>query len=233
MGKSFIVSTNSELFASGFIARIKSDLGITPVDYSDLYELRQPEDKQSIGIESVQELKIWSFTKPYRAPNKLAIIWTAEILTIEAQNAALKILEEPPESTHLVLITSNHSMLLSTIQSRCELVLDPETRHSEVDLKEFIAADLLDRLTLMESFEKIKDSSLKHREQEEFLVALLNYCRAEIRKKIGAGHEEEAKVWVQNATIINTVQKMLTGRVPAKACFDYLIVNLELSPKMV
>ena len=43
-------------------------------------------------------------------------------MTIEAQNALLKTLEEPPEYAIIILITSNKESLLDTIKSRCEII---------------------------------------------------------------------------------------------------------------
>ena len=43
-------------------------------------------------------------------------------MTIRAQNALLKTLEEPPEYAIIILITSNKEALLDTIKSRCEII---------------------------------------------------------------------------------------------------------------
>ena len=53
---------------------------------------------------------------------KIYIINQAESMTIEAQNALLKTLEEPPEYAIIILITSNKESLLDTIKSRCEII---------------------------------------------------------------------------------------------------------------
>jgi len=72
--------------------------------------------KNSIGIEKVKNLidflNLTSFSK------KFGIIDEAELLTFEAQNALLKILEEPPKNSHLILITSFPGKLLETVLSR-------------------------------------------------------------------------------------------------------------------
>ena len=57
--------------------------------------------------------------KPYSGPHKIYIINEAEKMTIQAQNALLKTLEEPPEYTVILLLTSNIDSLLPTILSRC------------------------------------------------------------------------------------------------------------------
>ncbi len=57
--------------------------------------------------------------KPYSSPYKVYIMNEAEKMTIQAQNAILKTLEEPPEYAVIILLTSNVDSLLPTILSRC------------------------------------------------------------------------------------------------------------------
>ncbi len=57
--------------------------------------------------------------KPYSAVHKVYIINEAEKMTIQAQNAILKTLEEPPEYAVIILLTANVNSLLPTILSRC------------------------------------------------------------------------------------------------------------------
>lgn len=60
--------------------------------------------------------------KPYSSPYKIYIINEAEKMTVQAQNALLKTLEEPPEYVVLILLTANVNALLPTILSRCVLL---------------------------------------------------------------------------------------------------------------
>ncbi|MGN0166795.1 MAG: DNA polymerase III subunit delta' [Acetatifactor sp.] len=57
--------------------------------------------------------------KPYSGPHKVYIINEAEKMTVQAQNAILKTLEEPPEYAVILLLTTNVNSLLPTILSRC------------------------------------------------------------------------------------------------------------------
>lgn len=57
--------------------------------------------------------------KPYSGPYKVYIINEAEKMTIQAQNALLKTLEEPPAYAVILLLVSNQNALLPTIVSRC------------------------------------------------------------------------------------------------------------------
>ncbi len=57
--------------------------------------------------------------KPYSSPYKVYIVNEAEKMTVQAQNAILKTLEEPPEYAVILLLTTNVNSLLPTILSRC------------------------------------------------------------------------------------------------------------------
>lgn len=76
----------------------------------------------SIGIEDIKQMQKKIFLKPIKSEQKAIIIDEAELLTIEAQNALLKILEEPPAHTLILLSTSTKETLLPTILSRCQVI---------------------------------------------------------------------------------------------------------------
>ena len=57
--------------------------------------------------------------KPYSSPKKIYILNEGEKMTVQAQNALLKTLEEPPEYAVILILTTNVDSLLPTILSRC------------------------------------------------------------------------------------------------------------------
>ncbi len=76
-------------------------------------------DGDSIKIEDVREMMRNISQVPFEGKRKIAILDNAEALTIQAANALLKTLEEPPEKTHIFLISSNPGKLPLTLKSRC------------------------------------------------------------------------------------------------------------------
>mgnify|MGYP004597069815 CR=1 FL=1 len=77
-------------------------------------------EKASLGVDEIrQKLCNTMDIKPFSSPYKIYIVPEAETMTVEAQNALLKTIEEPPEYGVVILLTSNISELLPTIQSRC------------------------------------------------------------------------------------------------------------------
>ena len=74
----------------------------------------------TISIDEIREQVIHDVAvKPYCSQNKIYIIPDAEMMTVQAHNALLKTIEEPPEYAVIMLLTSNADALLPTIQSRC------------------------------------------------------------------------------------------------------------------
>ena len=77
-------------------------------------------ERNSLGVEEIREQLCNTMDiKPFSSPYKIYIVMEAERMTEAAQNALLKTIEEPPEYGVVILLTSNISELLSTIQSRC------------------------------------------------------------------------------------------------------------------
>lgn len=90
--------------------------------HPDLLEVQRPDDKQDLPVQAVRELCDWFALKPMRGPGKVAILDDADHLTVEASNAFLKTLEEPPPGAVLVLVATAVEILLPTILSRCQVV---------------------------------------------------------------------------------------------------------------
>ncbi len=106
-----------ELFAKYIICRGECK---DPSLLNEVLRVR-PEGK-SIGISQIRELIDRISLKPFAAAWRLVVIEEAESLTPEAANALLKTLEEPPESTYFLLMTSSPSSLPLTVLSRCLLL---------------------------------------------------------------------------------------------------------------
>ncbi|MDD3279270.1 MAG: DNA polymerase III subunit delta' C-terminal domain-containing protein [Lachnospiraceae bacterium] len=89
------------------------------------------EKPNSIGIEEIREQLVDDVgIKPYNSPYKIYIVNDAQKLTLQAQNAILKTIEEPPVYAIIMLLTDNADAFLPTITSRCvTLSLKPVADH--------------------------------------------------------------------------------------------------------
>lgn len=84
----------------------------------DLVIVSEEAGKSSIGIETVRNMQEDMLTAPLYGNKKVYILEHSERLTVQAQNALLKTLEEPPPYVLLILLCTNVSILLDTIRSR-------------------------------------------------------------------------------------------------------------------
>lgn len=83
----------------------------------------QHEKPNTISVDDIREqVNNDIVIKPYSGPYKIYIIPDAELLTVQAQNALLKTIEEPPEYAVIFLLTENAESLLPTIMSRCVML---------------------------------------------------------------------------------------------------------------
>jgi DNA polymerase-3 subunit delta' len=81
---------------------------------------RSEKVKDSIGIEQVRELGSFMAMKSHHGGFKIAILKPADKLNMNASNALLKTLEEPPQGALLILSSSRPSRLPATVLSRCQ-----------------------------------------------------------------------------------------------------------------
>ena len=79
-------------------------------------------DKSTLRIDQIRSLLSTLAMKPFNARQRVVIIEKAQSLTAEAGNALLKILEEPPPDTIIILIARRKTDLLPTIVSRCRCI---------------------------------------------------------------------------------------------------------------
>lgn len=78
------------------------------------------EKPNSIGVENIREQLVSDIMiKPYSGSYKVYIVPDAEKMTVQAQNALLKTIEEPPAYVVILLLATNADILLPTILSRC------------------------------------------------------------------------------------------------------------------
>ncbi|WP_027623574.1 DNA polymerase III subunit delta' [Clostridium lundense] len=90
-------------------------------EYADIIEFRLLKNKKSIGVEELKSIIREINTKPYEGDKKVIIIHNADSMTVEAQNAFLKTVEEPPKGIFILLLCEKVENLLDTIKSRCQI----------------------------------------------------------------------------------------------------------------
>lgn len=79
----------------------------------------EPNDKGNIRIEAARDLVDRAAYRPFEGRRRVAIVDQADALEPGAQNALLKLLEEPPAGSAFMLVTAYPDLLLPTVRSRC------------------------------------------------------------------------------------------------------------------
>jgi DNA polymerase-3 subunit delta' len=94
--------------------------GIIWTDHPDVGMVVAP--KRLLLVEQMRQIEREANFRPYEGKARLFLIEDADKLNDPSANALLKILEEPPHTSHIVLLTSRPAMLLPTIRSRCQMI---------------------------------------------------------------------------------------------------------------
>lgn len=92
----------------------------------DWYQLIGIEKKQGlISVHEAQDIVRKLSLKSYEGGYKVMLIWMAEKMNMEAANKLLKLIEEPPAKTVLLLVAEDEGQILQTIRSRCQVLHFP------------------------------------------------------------------------------------------------------------
>src|SRR5882724_232751 len=160
------------------------------------------QNTQSIGIEDIKQMQKKVFLKPIKSQTKAIIVEDAQLLTIEAQNALLKILEEPPEHTIIILSTASKEALLPTILSRCFIIELEETAFQLSEKEKTEYEIFINNLSEWGIDEQLKKAELLAKEKEKALLWLTKLIIF-LREKMLAQPEEKAYF-----LLINTFLKL-------------------------
>jgi len=120
-------------------------------------------ESQPFGIDNVRDLEKWAIGKPFIGETKVSLIVTKSI-THEAQNALLKVLEEPPAGTYIFINLENIGGLLPTFISRIMFLDIPQiSEKNEKPIEntghKFINSKIKDKLAVVRALAKKEDNS--------------------------------------------------------------------------
>lgn len=99
----------------------------------DIHMLTVEEGKKTIGVDEVRDFFATASLTPSVLDFKAYIIDKADTLTLQAQNALLKIIEEPPSYTYIFLLCENSEKLLPTVRSRAQKIIMQAFEASEIE----------------------------------------------------------------------------------------------------
>ena len=176
----------------------KSFRGVHP----DIVSVRRLDDKREILVDQVRFIPADAAVLPNEAERKVYIIRDAGKMNASAQNALLKVLEEPPRHAVLILTAENPSELLPTVRSRCvEWILSPGEERLDEKAEERARA-LLDAAAagpLETARFSFTLDRLSRQEFAEMLEAGRTLCARELRRAMTGGGGAMTPARLQNA----------------------------------
>ena len=206
--------------------------GISP----DVIYISKEKDKATLGVESVRFIKENVSYFPNDGNHKIYIIEDAHTMTIQAQNAFLLTLEEPPEYAIFILLCEHTENILETIKSRAPILRMKTPQRDEVI--EFLKSNYPSVCTLMnnspDEFEQIymasggsigrilelinsseKKQILQNRELAQKLIESIAHNRlssefGEIAEMFSQKREEREKIVAQLSEIQCAIRDLIT-----------------------
>ncbi len=89
-------------------------------NHPDVQEIDIRDEKTRVAIDQVKEMKSLAYLRPMMGRRRVFIVDEAEEMSEPAAHSILKLLEEPPLFTHIILVSDQPVLLLPTIRSRCQ-----------------------------------------------------------------------------------------------------------------
>lgn len=161
----------------------KGELEANP-DY--LFVKRESKTAKNIAVDQVRSMQEFLYKTSVISGQKIAIIYAADQMNLNAANSCLKILEEPPASVHIFLLTENPAGLLPTIRSRCAKINHHYHETERNDIDERFVKPLLRSTKLSERLSFIKEFASKDREfWAEFTSSIESLIAKLVRNRIG------------------------------------------------
>lgn len=149
-------------------------------------------ENRDIAVDDVRAMRRDAYVAPLESGRKVYIILHAQNMNGAAQNAALKLFEEPPAGVYFILLCDNAQALLQTVRSRCvtiggagngeEQAADEESQALAAAFADAVASG--SELALLEFC--LKNEKLKRAQLDGFFAAVLEMLEKALRANAGA-----------------------------------------------
>lgn len=185
------IAGEAEAMVPKLLSALKKSVGFNAEGNPDF----RSESFEVMGIDEARALKEAAERKAVTGGKKIFII-SARGITKEAQNALLKVFEEPPPDTHFFLMVPTMEILLSTLRSRLFILSAPKTSGIEASsqAETFLRASAPARLKIIQGLLKSADEETGKRTLVAFLDEIERTLALRERSSVAEALEEVLKV---------------------------------------
>ncbi len=208
----------------------KAARGIHP----DIITVDFIEQKREIIVDQVRALREDAFIMPNEAERKAYIINHAGSMNVSAQNALLKVLEEPPRSASFILAAETTAGLLPTVRSRCTSVsADMHMAQAEKNI-DGIAADFIEALP--DALKLTAFSFKLEKLDKDSFINFIEDAKTLLARKLKEGFQKEgapgADYLINAVKVLNRAKEYFyynvgLGHIAGMLCAELYIRNEE------
>lgn len=206
------------------LAKISDLIAKSNIALSDIRPLLLSQDSLSLGIRTVRDWQKQLMLMPQTSPFSAGVIYSADLLTPEAQNALLKTLEEPPSHARIYMEAPSDAALLPTVLSRCQLIKLPAMQGDATE-EQMRILQKLQQLTNPETSVgraiSILDAAIKNRDDATGWIA----SAIEILHKTRGDWPKQT--YMQLMQRLLTAQKQLASNVTYKLVVDHVFLSIK------
>ena len=180
----------------------------------------------SIGIAEVRNFKTKLSQKPYLGEVQVGLV-EIEQISDEAQNALLKLIEEPSKSTQIIISVANLAKLLATIISRTKVIFTSDYQLDNSDHSAVIDAQIIGKEDFGKKFEIAQN--LKNQDTKDWVERQIIFWHQVFLSKleITLNPPEEIEKIVEGVSIKKTFQ-LLKNLLQVRN-----LLNLNINPKLL
>jgi len=177
-------------------------------------------------IDDARAIKSIHSTRPVSADNKKIFLMVMGSITVEAQNALLKLLEEPADYAHFFIIIPSAHILLQTVKSRSRLIhfgtedaSDSILKSDTDEAKKFVSESQVKRLIRIKG---LMDEMNKDRKTKQEILNFLDAVQREIYQQFGVNEKSKASL-----ESLEMARKYFNDRSPSlKMLLEYLALAI-------
>jgi len=202
--------------------------------HPDILTVEKLDNKLIISVDQIRELKQGVLIVPNDSEKKAYIVREADAMNINAQNAFLRLLEEPPAHAVFILSTTNPAALLATVRSRCIELKSTATGEIDSEIAgneeleeiagEFIEALTGDNIKLMECMFRI--DKLERSALYDFLALTRDKAVSSIRKDPASLSADKRKTIIEMENVLTKAGEMLDLNVSAGHIAGFICASM-------